>query len=108
MGAVAAGVALVYLIGRQSKLVTHTFDESTFRLVTFYILTMTKQRTVIFLQPLEVGFNSAGDFLGVFDGKKMANNLTVVFRLARQSQSRVKFLGNLVVTHDLHNLCRIR
>ena len=52
--------------------------------------------------------NCESNLTRVFHGKEMTDDLGVVFSLSRQSQSWVKFLGNLTVGHDLNDLCRFR
>lgn len=61
---------------------------------------------MVLRKPLEMRLNGTGDLLGILDGEKVADKLSVVFGLSRKTERRIPLFTNFQVAHHLNNLCR--
>jgi hypothetical protein len=67
----------------------------------------TKELLVILLKPVEVRLDRSRDFPRVFDRKEMADDLTIMFSLTRQTKRRIFFLRDFCSVPGIGGLDRV-
>lgn len=76
------------------------------RAITFDLGRQAQEAAMIALQARKVRFDRKSYLPRILDSEKMPDDLRIMLSLPRQTQHGIALLADLVVGHDLNDLCR--